>query len=186
MGSSEYTEQLQEHYETCWNSKARALKWRSGPVEELPEDFRVLLFEPNTARNMWTYATCGMSLKTDDEPLELHLFSPIENPQLVELLTAIAHYHRTSSQLGLGHTVNFGRSWLPGSACDHGLVSLPYLDGPSLEWMQAEEFQVRFLWLVPITQREVDYKKEHGLEALESKLEAASFNYLDSKRPSVV
>jgi Suppressor of fused protein (SUFU) len=186
MGSSDYTRQLQQHYEGCWNSKARTLKWRSGPVEELPEDFSVLRFEPHAARNMWTYATCGMSLPTDEEPLELHLFSPVENPQLVELVTVITHYHRTGSFLGLGHTVNFGRPWLPGSGCDYGLVSLPYLDGPSLEWLEGEGFNTRFLWLVPITPAEVAYKKKHGLEAFEAKLEAASFNYLDPKRASVV
>lgn len=47
-----------------------------------------------------------------------------------------AHFHRTGSALGLGHTVNFGRPWLPGSSCTHGLVSLPYLFGPELEWLQ--------------------------------------------------
>jgi hypothetical protein len=50
-------------------------------------------------------------------------------------VTAIAHFHRTGSALGLGHTVNFGRPWLPTSSCTHGLGSLPYLDGPDLEWL---------------------------------------------------
>ena len=187
MGSSEeYARKLQQHYESCWSASAKRFKWRSGPSEELPEDFSVLRFEPNAQRNMWTYATCGMSLATDEEPLEVHLFSPVENPQLVELLTVIAHYHRTGLFLGLGHTVNFGRPWLAGSTCDRGLISLPYLDGPSLEWLDVDGLQTRFLWLVPITRAEVEYKKTHGLEALESKLEAASFNYLDPARPSVV
>jgi hypothetical protein len=82
---------------------------------------------------MWTYATSGMSRPGDATPLELHLFSPERSEQLVELLMAIAHYHRTGSTLGLGASVNFGRPWLSGSDCSFGLISLPYLDGPALE-----------------------------------------------------
>ena len=69
---------------------------------------------------MWTYATCGMSLPNDPEPLELHLFAPERNDEIVELLAALAHYHGTACFLGLGDTVNFGRPWMPGSACNYG------------------------------------------------------------------
>lgn len=48
------------------------------------------------------------------------------------------------------------------------------------------EPRVRFLWLVPITERERAFKKTHGTEALEQRLEAAQFNYLDPERNSVV
>jgi len=58
-----------------------------------------------------TYATVGMSGERCKEPIELHLFSESEDENLVELLAATAHFHRTGSSLGLGHTVNFGRGW---------------------------------------------------------------------------
>ena len=80
--------------------------------------------------------------------------------------------------------MNLGRPWLPGSSCTHGLVSLPYLDGPDLEWLQ--HARIRFLWLVPITERELEFKKTHGLEALEERFEAKQFDFLDPRRPSVV
>ncbi len=74
-----------------------------------------------------------MSQPNDQRPIELHMFSPLEADEVVELLVVTAHYHRTAAPLGPGHTVNFGRPWLDASECKYGLVSLPYLDGPSLE-----------------------------------------------------
>jgi len=105
-----------------------------------------------------------------------------------ELLTAVAHYHRTGAKLGLGHTVNFGRPWLPDSLCTFGLISLPYIDGPKLEWLPLDSADhcARLLWLVPITEAEVAFKKAHGVEALEERLEAAHFDYIDPQRASVV
>jgi hypothetical protein len=38
------------------------------------------------------------------------------------------------------------------------------------------------LWRVPITKAERQFKIDHGLKALERRLEAATFNYLDSLR----
>ncbi|HXE53661.1 MAG TPA: suppressor of fused domain protein [Tepidisphaeraceae bacterium] len=120
-------------------------------------------------------------------PVELHLFSPVECDGHIELLTALAHYHRTGEPVGLGHTVNFGRPWLPGSACNHGLISLPYLDGRSLEEFRlAGVGSIHFLWLIPITQSEREYKMTFGLEALEEKFDAAKLDYLNPCRPSVI
>jgi hypothetical protein len=117
---------------------------------------------------------------------EVHLFAPDRNDLHVELLTALGHYHRTGARVGLGDTVNFGRPWLPGSTCTHGLLSLPYLDGPGVEWLHlADGACVRFLWLVPITAEELAYKKKHGVDALEACFERAGLNYLDANRHSV-
>jgi hypothetical protein len=177
-----------KHYEDNWNNHSVPKVWSKGPVEELPPDFCVLEFPPSKTRTMWTYATCCMSQPDDDQPLELHLFSPITDDLHVELLTVVAHFHVTGERLGLGHTVNFGRPWIVGSRCDHGLISLPYLDGPTLETFQCPDFAnpIEFLWLLPITKKERDFKKANGLEALERRFEAAQFNYVDPTRKSVV
>jgi hypothetical protein len=45
---------------------------------------------------------------------------------------------------------------------------------------------VQFLWLLPITKQEVEFKKKYGLEALEQKFDESAFNYLDPQRKSVV
>ncbi len=116
------------------------------------------------------------------------MFAPQANPLHVELLTIVAHYHQTGASLGLGHTVNFGRAWLPGSSCSYGLISLPYLDGPKLEeWRGTDErVQAQCLWLIPITLREREFKITHGLEALEQRFDAAPLDYLNPLRGSVV
>lgn len=187
MSAENYAELVQAHYTRLWGAGTRILAAPASPRRhELPEEFAVIEFAPHGERNMWTYATRAMSQLGDARPLELHMFSPQMAPELAELLTAVAHYHRTGSPLGVGHTVNFGRPWLDDSSCDHGLVSLPYLDGPTLENLELPDGQViKFDWLVPVTPAEVQYKKDHGLEAFEGRLEQAAFNYLDPQRPSV-
>lgn len=178
--------EIKKHYEHQWREKAEFCQWRKGPVRELPENFGILKFPPRIGRNMWTYATCGMSSQPDSNRIELHLFSPCESEGIVELLTVVAHYHLTGDYVDVGHTVNFGRPWLPNSRCDHGLISLPYLDGPDLEWLDASSGKVRFLWMIPITPEEMKYAVQNGLESLEKLFDESNFNYLDSKRRSVV
>jgi len=115
------------------------------------------------------------------------MFSKVQASGIVELLTVTAHYHRTGHPLDLGHTVDFGRPWMPGSSCDHALLSLPYLDGPDLENCEVMEREsVRFLWLIPITPQELKYKQRLGLEALEEVFERSRFDYSDPTRASVV
>jgi len=179
-------QQIETHYRELWGIPEARLALGMGPVRELPPGFEILMFRRESGPRV--YATCCMSEPTDAEGLELHLLVRDEDGEratvsILETLTAVAHFHRTGSSLGLGHTVNFGRSFLPGSTCTHGLVSLPYLDGPRLE--RLERPRVRFLWLIPVTQQEVDFKKRNGLDALEERLEAARFDYLDPQRASI-
>ncbi len=181
------TSAIERHYQRAWSCEnMRKRVWKGGQDRQLPTGFGVLEIPPQRQRIMWTYATCGMSAQLDAAPLELHLFSPQQSSSHVELLTAVAHYHLTGEHLGLGHTVSFGRSWLPNSACDYGVISLPYLDGPTLEWGEIEGRQTRFLWLIPITEQEREYKRKFGMDALEQAFESAGFNYLDPNRSSVV
>jgi hypothetical protein len=185
--SSTHAERIAKHYVDNWSVDGERKRWLKGPYESLPSEFHVLETPPHGEREMWTYATVCMSQPDDADRLELHLHAPSRSESHVELLTVVAYYHRTTATLGLGHTVNFGRPWLPGSDLTHGLLSLPYLDGPSLEFMALEtDEQVRCLWLIPITAAERALKSAHGLEALEEKFEAAKFNYLDPLRPSVI
>jgi hypothetical protein len=65
------------------------------------------------------------------------------------------------------------------------LISLPYLDGPKLEWAEIESRSVRFLWVIPITADEVAYKQNKGIQALEERFEQAHFDYADPSRSSV-
>lgn len=114
------------------------------------------------------------------------LLASTENDFSIRPLISIAHYHASGNILGLGHTVNFGCAWYEGSKCDHGLLSLPYLYGPDLEWLKSDTMDIRFLWLIPITTEELQYKKDYGIKALEDKFEETQFNYINPFRSSVV
>lgn len=177
---------IERHYERVWVAKAVPCLFSSGPVHQLPRGFNIVKFPPNCTRDMWTFATCGMSQPEDAKAVELHMFSPHDAYDVVELLVITAHFHRTHSRLDLGHSVNFGRPWLPRSACNFGLVSLPYLDGPALENFDHGGVEASCYWLLPVTGSEIAFKKEVGLDALEERFEAAGLNYLDPHRDSVV
>ncbi len=84
--------------------------------------------------------------------------------------------------------MKFGSSWKPNSICDYGLVSLTYLDGPTIENLYLKEIDnnIKFYWLIPITKKEADYKKKMGIDSLEQKFENNNFNYLDEFRKSIV
>jgi len=184
--NSEYCVSIREHYVRQWLGKVDAMKFLKGPIDELPPAFEVLQFAPWNNRTTWTVATKCMSQPRDETRIELHMFSYELREELIELLVAAAHFHRTGSGLHIGDTVNFGRPWLPDSVCDHGLISLPYLDGPKLELMSFADRVTHFLWLIPVTQAEVRFARESGLEALEARFELTNFDYADPLRPSVV
>jgi len=133
------------------------------------------------------YASVGAWAATEDSRhgLEFVLAVPFETDRAVELLAMSAFYHR-GGRLGLGHTVPIGEPWLPGSRCDYLLVSLPYPYGPELQRCHVGDRHVDFLWLLPITVAERDFKTTYGLEALEQRFEADGLRYWDVNRESVV
>lgn len=180
-------EALVAHYASIWpGSDPVACRPHPAADRELPESFRVIRFAPAGRRRRWIYATSGMATAGGSHALELHLASPVECDDHANLLAAVAHYHATGPGLGLGHTVDFGVPWLPGSACDHGLISLPYLDGPKLEEYRGPDGPVNCFWLIPITRAERKFKTLNGLDALERLFESAGLQYLDPARPSLV
>lgn len=177
-----HQQKITDHYEKCWTGSAVPHLWGKGPIHKLPEDFRVLEFAPQSERNMWTYATCCMSQPGDENPIELHLYSSVRNEMLVELLTVTAYFHISTAKLNLHHTVNFGQPWQHGSLCSYGLISLPYIDGPSLENGPA----IKCYWLIAITPEELSYKKEYGVDALEDKFEEGGIDYANPFRKSLI
>ncbi len=185
MDAETYAGAVEAHYRRTWPRLVDRLVPRSGAHARAPDDAPgVFVFDVREGTT--GYATCGMSKPGWDNALELHLLARRGrrfDRELVDVLAITAHFHQTGHRLALGHTVNFGTSWLPGSSCTYGLVSLPYLDGPALE--VSEALDVRFLWLIPITKAERDFKVRNGLEALEERFEAAAFDYLDPLRASV-
>lgn len=179
-------ELLQQHLEKQWGANPTKLKWPHDPHGKLNNQLNILEFSPNEHHNCWIYSTLGMSLDSKEYPVELHLRSSKQDISLVELLTVTASFHRSDTELGLHHSVNFGRPWQDDSPCSYGFISLPYLDGEELEVFNFENGHLHNLWFIPITENERDYKMEYGWNALEERFEACGLDYINSHRKSCV
>jgi hypothetical protein len=160
--------------------------WKLGPIKELAPWFKVLRFAPGPKTGLWTYISLGASLLSEPgRKLEFLLLTEQETPRAVELLAMIAHYHHGRS-LDLFHSLPVGEPWLDGATCDHFLVSLPYPFGEDLEVCSRGDARLRILWLLPITTAECEFKKLHGVEAIEALFDKAAISYWRIDRESVV
>jgi hypothetical protein len=178
-----YTGQLRQHYENYFGISGQRLTWKKGSKEKLHSDFYVLEFKPNDRHNFWIYCSVGMSLdRSDDNLIEIFILSPRQDLGQVELITVCASYHRNDLPLNIHHTINIGRSWLDNSKCDHCFISLPYLDGEQLELFNLNNKDHHCYWLIPITEKERDYKIENGCEALEQLFEDGQLDYAEPNR----
>lgn len=163
----------------------------SGQVERRVPGFFVHEISPGPKFAGWTYAGVGLwdaVHEPNGHGLEFVMTSPVRTDRLVELVAMTAHYHAgpPGQRLDRGHTVPFGEPWLPGSACDHTLVSLPYPFGPEFGTCSWAGGHAELLWLLPITEAERDFKAREGVEALEQLFESAAINPCDPNRASVV
>lgn len=161
--------------------------WEDGPiVTELP-DFHVARFAPGPKSELWTYVSvgCGVTKHAEAALLEFLLLCPFETPRAVELLAMFAHRH-FSDPLGAWHLMPVGEPWLDDSTCDVFFISLPYPFGPDLEICNLADDHIHILWLLPITQSEREYCKEHGAEAMESRFEESGLQFWRLYRDSVV
>lgn len=186
MDDTTWESEIMTHYVRRWGGHGRPSAFPAGKALDLPAMFRVIAFPPSNVWPLWTYATCGMSQPHDARPVELFMMAPYSAPSLVELLYATAHFHRAGDGLVLDDTVNFGRSWVGSSACTHGLVSLPVLDGPALETATIQGRELKVYWLLPVTESEVAYKKAHGIRALEAAFDRVSLEFAVPGRASAV
>ncbi len=95
-------------------------------------------------------------------------------------------FYNRGGNLDIGHTLPIGEPWLPESGCTCLLVSLPYPYGPDLQTCHVGDRHVEFLWLLPISEAERDFKVTSGLEALESRFEEVGLRYWQVDRTSAV
>lgn len=182
-----YTDVLSRHYDAVWGQGSTSLIWEYGPVDKLNDDFSVQEFPPGDRIGMWVYATSGMSshMAKEGEPVELHMFSCRQDRGLAELLTSVAYYHKLVAKLNLHHTVNFGQPWQDNSRCDHGFISLPYINGPALMDCAYLGGNIKCYWMIPVTENEVAFKIKYGAEALEAIFDREALDYPDPGRNDV-
>jgi len=174
------------------------LPFPTAPLEERLPQLKLVRVAPGDDVGDWVYVTIGAWRTTVDERdqhglLEFILGAAEDHPSHLETLGMVANYHADPAErLGVGHTLPIGRPWVAGSSCDHLLVSRPYPWGPKLEICPLGDDHVHFLWLLPITNEERDFKSErdergeNGLEELERRFDAAGIEWWRPDRPSVV
>ncbi|MFG2951357.1 suppressor of fused domain protein [Streptomyces adustus] len=157
-----------------------------GRREAVP-DLRILTVGPGPRADGWAYLTagCWATAEKDGHGLEFVLTAPVRDERFADLLAMTAYYH-ADHHLDLEHSLPIGEPWLPGSHCDHLLISLPYLHGPDLEHCPLPDGHARILWVLPVTAAEMAYRREHGHEALEQLFDEHAIVPTDPRRPSVV
>lgn len=177
---------LEEHVRRYFEGReVDVLTWPAGPIREQNPHFRVLRVAPATPADVWTYVSVGGWAATEGNfGLEFVICTASAEDRAVELLAMTVFYNR-GGKLGIGHTLPVGESWMPGSACDHLLVCLPYPFGPELQTCHVGDRHVEFLWLLPITEAERDLKVASGLEALESRFDEVGLKFWQIDRVSV-
>jgi hypothetical protein len=180
---------VEQHLKTFWKGRSiTQLRIEEGPILDNISEFSILRFSETREKPYWIYSTLGcFQIDSGHERYEFFLLSPKECPQHELTLSMLAHFHSNSRyRLKLGSIVEIGDPWLPGSTCDHLLISLPYTFGRNLEWLELPDFCVRTLWALPITRSEAEFARREGIESLEQKFDSAMVPYLDPKRHSVV
>ncbi|BAP78369.1 hypothetical protein MT1_1192 [Pseudomonas sp. MT-1] len=163
------------------------LTWGIGPITEVVPTFQVIRFSPGSKINLWVYCSIGAStIKHSGSGMhEFVVASPYPSDRLVEMLAMITYYH-SNHNLGFGHTLPIGEPWLERSECKNWLISLPYPFGEELEIMSIDHTHAHVAWLLPISDKERDYKMQNGLEALEQRFDDTALEYWDINRKSAV
>ena len=163
------------------------LTWKKGPIGDVLPEFHVLRVAPGPKTNLWTYVSIGAWEVDRDTSggLEFFVVGNEENERYVEALAMTAFYHQ-AHHLGKSHTFPIGEPWWPDSPLDHLLLSLPYIFGPEFEVCSLPDRHIHFLWLLPITQAEREFKAANGLDALEERFEQSGIEYWNPLRTSLV
>jgi hypothetical protein len=136
---------------------------------------------PTEGRPFSTFVTGGASRLPMQVPPEYHgaprrielvLYVGEPRNEYGHLLHRLAHYsHRNATWLGYWHSL-VGEPIVPDSL----LGPIVFLDPPFEpdnvlhERLIVEGDPVELLWVVPITEQELAYKVEHGIEALQERL----------------
>ncbi|MFD5619517.1 suppressor of fused domain protein [Streptomyces yangpuensis] len=151
-------------------------------------DLRVLVVGPGPRSESWAYVTagCWAATEKDGHGLEFVLTAHVRDQRFIDLTAMVAYYHCGGHRLDLEHSMPIGEGWVPGSACDHLLISMPCLHGPDLEHCPLPGGHARILWALPVTAAEIEFRRREGHEALEQLFEDAEIVPTDPFRASVV
>lgn len=153
---------------------------------QVAPDLRILVVGPGPRSDTWAYVTagCWAAMEKDGHGLEFVMTTHVRDQRFIELMAMIAYYHCGGHQLDLEHSMPIGDPWVPGSTCDHLLISLPCLHGPDLEHCAVPGGHARIVWTLPVTTAEIEFRRRHGHEALEQLFDEAEIIPTDPFRAS--
>jgi Suppressor of fused protein (SUFU) len=158
--------------------------WNQGPITEILPEYKVLKVWSKDL-NLWAYISIGSWNLFDNSKLEFVILASDDNSKYIERLAMTTYYH-SLHRLGLNHTFPLGEPWIENSTLEYCLVSKPYPLGEEFEICNIRKEHIHFFWLLPITEKEREFKVENGTEALESKFESEELEFWDAKRKSVI
>jgi hypothetical protein len=177
---------IESHIRTSFeNNKISTEFWKQGPINEILPEFKVLKVEPDNKFSFWAYISVGSWQLFENSKLEFVILALQEDQKHVERLAMTAFYH-SLHRLGLNHTFPLGEPWVENSTLEYCLVSRPYPLGIDFEICKIEDAHLHFFWLLPITEKERNFKIEKGVEALEERFEEVELEFWDFERNSVV
>ncbi len=181
------SQRLLSHLATFFpDREIRTAVWHGAVNKSLP-GFCVRVIAPSLAGEKWCFVSDGARrVSTDHVGFEFLITAPFDNACHVETLAMLANFRADPRyRVYEGKVIDIGRPWMPGSRCDHLLLSLPYPLGPRFEHVPGDP-ALRILWLMPITRSEAEFAHTHSVEELERRFEAAAIDILDPDRPPVV
>ncbi|GIJ43687.1 hypothetical protein Val02_05730 [Virgisporangium aliadipatigenens] len=148
----------------------------------------MLEIAPTAPEGAWVYASCGAwQTPSRGQPLAEFLLVSLNSSELhVETVYDVVALHADNSgPLRLYDTVDLGRPWQPGSACDHLLVAPPYIVDEGAGEFEIFGLALSLLWLIPITASEAEFANHHGGYLLGEEIAEADVGVFQADRPSV-
>ena len=186
LGDNPHAE-LVEHLRAFGGGAITVQEW-SVPNGWAPNGLSIVAVAPTERRPWWIFATVGCWQATKDchWRTEFFLAAPANRAEHIEMIKMAAFFHLDPSHsIWPGKVLEIGQPWLTGSACTHLLAALPYPLGSNFEWPDVTPC-TRFLWLLPITEKEAALANREDVESLEQLFDAAAIDFADPFRASVV
>ncbi|BFN33304.1 suppressor of fused domain protein [Vibrio harveyi] len=169
-----------DYYRAMYGEPAREAEYKS------PEGALVQIFkwdESQTDEGVTMYATLGANRNLGDstESCEFFIGMMPEADSIADALAEIAlHGNGTTDIPNSGDTTTLAYELWSGTKAK----TFMFTDGDEIISPIKNEFgkQIWFIQLVPLFEKELAYKKEHGEEALWEKFEESEVPYWDSSR----
>lgn len=181
---------LDRHVREHW--QALEVTYYRPPASRLAdalESYRIAEVRPGHPDAPWLYVTLGawQAPHRPGKGEEFFLLAPEPDRRHVRTLDLVATFHFESAYpLEAGSTLNLGRPWLGGAAADHVYLSPAYPIAPEARVCAVDGGEVTLLWLVPITDREVDHRYRVDAPTFESLLESEHIDVIDPSRSELV